>query len=86
MEYRKIVTTRAVWRTLRDSHPDLVVFSSFSDPDGRRGIRQMMTEYGFKESPIPLIGAKTTWDISSNKYERVNESSEFWIFLPVEED
>lgn len=89
MDHKLIVTTESVWLAIRASHKNLVVFSSYSNPSGNDGMTyqpQMMTEYGFKDSPIPLLRAHTKWDRGEREWDRVNETHEFWICVPLDED
>ena len=91
MKYRKIKTEASVWAVIKSVHPELVVHSSYSAPEGDffgdSSICRMMTEYGFKDSDMPLIGAETTWDRSpENDYKRENEKTEYWFCIAVDED
>jgi hypothetical protein len=44
----------------------------------------MATEYGFRESGCPLIGARTTWDVEDKSFPKKSETHEYWLCLPVE--
>lgn len=86
----KIPTTYDVWRTIRKAHPELMVFSSFSAPDGNyygnpdQG--EMITTYGFRASDFDLIGARTTWDVDrDNPANRLNEKHEYWLCVHVQD-
>lgn len=92
MSYKKIETTPEVWNAIRKAHPDLGVYSSFSNPDGRafggageEGL--MQTAYGFPESSdYPILAAETRWEIDSDKpYERINERHKYWLCVGVDE-
>lgn len=85
-----IETSREVYAVILARHQDdLVVFSSYSNPDGDdhlgRGKPEMMTEWGLRGADFPLIRAETTWEKNPEKeYERVNEKHRFWLVVPVE--
>lgn len=90
MEYKKIPTTPEVWAVIRARHHnDLVVFSSYSAPDGdyfgNHNEGRMMTEYGFQGADCPLMGVDTRWNIDHDKpYNRINERHEYWLCVPME--
>jgi len=84
--YMKVATTPEVWAVIRASHPDLQVFSTYSNPDGNDGMSsqpQMMTEYGFLHCDEPIIGALTTWEKGEKSYDRANEKHEYWLCVPA---
>ena len=92
-EIIKIKTTPEVWAVIRASHPEMIVFSSYSAPDGDRfgnpskGV--MATDYGFENADYPTLSAETTWDISNdpeNKYKRKNEKHEYWLCVGIMEE
>ena len=90
MEYKRVKTTAEVWAVIRASHPELKVFSSYSAPDGDQygnpDICKMMTEYGFPQCDIPIIGAETIWDKDpSDSYIRTNEETEYWLCVGIED-
>ena len=89
-DYKTVQTTPEVWRAIREAHPEMVVYSSFSAPDGdyfgnhREG--RMFTSYGFKSGDFPVIEAETTWDIDrENRCNRVDERHKYWLCLPEKE-
>lgn len=89
-KYTKRTTTPEVWAVIRASHPELVVYSSYSAPDGDRFGNpdkcKMFTEYGFKDSDVPIIGAETTWEKDLEyEYKRVNEQTEYWLCIAVDD-
>jgi hypothetical protein len=90
MRHARIKTTAEVWAVIKASHGEkLVVFSSYSNPTGNDGMTsqpQMMTEFGFRASPIPLMGAETRWERGKDEYERVNVTHEYWLCIPRDED
>ncbi len=93
MTYKKIKTTPEVWAVIRASHPELTVFSSFSDPEGGSeygdGTPRMETAYGFRGGDFPIIEAKTTWEYAKDEEKprvRKNEKHEYWLCLPIKED
>ena len=89
MDHRKIETTYQVWKQIKESHPELVVFSSYSAPDGDMfgdpSKCVMMTEYGFKGCDYPIIGSKTTWD-NNGELKRENEQHKYWFCVGVDPD
>jgi hypothetical protein len=84
--YRAFVTTPEVWAVLRARHSqDMQVHSSFSNPTGTAGGGDgsqgcMETTYGLDGSSLPLIGARTSWDIAEGD-KRVNEQHEYFLFV-----
>lgn len=89
-EYNRVPTTYEVWSTIKKAHPELVVFGSYSypdgDPNGDTSIGKMFTSYGFKGQHYPIMEALTIWDIDpEDKYTRNNESHEYWLCCPREE-
>jgi len=92
MEYKKTPTTPEVWAVIKARHhKDLMVFSSYSAPDGDRfgdpDQGRMMTEYGLVNAGCPLMGADTRWDIDREKlHKRINERHEYWLCVPVDSD
>ena len=72
--------------------PELSVYSSISDPDGRAfgggGYEgRMETTWGFKNFNAPILEAKTTWDIEPIEIcdvfttRRANEKSLYWLHI-----
>lgn len=90
MAWTQKTTTHEVWAVIKASHPDLVVFSSYSAPDGDMfgdlNTCKMQTEYGFDGALYPLIGALTTWEKGEKDYERVNVTTRYWVCIAIEED
>ncbi len=89
--YKRVSTTAEVWAVIRASHPDLIVFSSYSAPDGDGfgdpSECKMMTEYGFPLSDLPTIGAETTWEKDPEKeHKRINERTLYWICVGITQD
>lgn len=91
-DYRKMPTSREVWAVIRARHNDMVVFGSFSDPNGDQfgggGTQgKMFSSFGFKNADYPLIEAETTWDIDpENPHRRQNEKHQYWLCLPKKEE
>jgi hypothetical protein len=82
MSYKQIKTTYEVWKSIKQAHPCLVVFSSYSAPE--RGI--METSYCFKGADYPIIEARTTWDavpLWDVMEETKNEQHEYWLCVGV---
>lgn len=66
----RIRTTPDIYRSIVNAHAgkDLVVFSSFTNPDGTAfgggGSRgEVYTLWGLKGAEFPLLEAHSTWDI-----------------------
>lgn len=83
-DYKRIKTSAEVWTAIRASHPELVVFGSYSVPSGdwfgNPSKGRMFTSYGFSGCYFPVICAETTWDIScENPYKRDNEITKYWL-------
>jgi hypothetical protein len=90
-DYKLVPTTVDVWRALRIAHPDMVVFESYSDPDGHHSgggyTGRMETSFGFRQGDYPIIKAETKWEINpENPSDRINETHEYWLCLPVRDD
>lgn len=82
--YVRISTSAEVWAVIRARHTNLVVFGSYSAPDGDEfgdpSMARMDTSYGFPGASIPIIEASTRWEIDRDKpYERINEHTDYWI-------
>jgi len=91
MNYERKPTTSKVWKAIKEAHDnDLIVFSSYSAPDGDMYGSPykcvMMTQYGFRGAEYPFMGAKITWN-RPNKFapERENKVCEYWLCLPERE-
>ncbi len=89
-EYKRIATSAEVWAVIKAKHgSQLSVFSSFSDPNGDAfggggTTGTMETSYGFKIGDYPIMEARSTWSISSEKpHERLDEIHEYWLCLPI---
>lgn len=86
-DYKRVPTSAEVWSVIKARHPDLRVFSSFSNPDGTfnggDGTRgEIFTSYGFADSDYPIMEARTTWDITiESSYERINTVHKYWLVL-----
>ncbi len=78
-----VPTSAEVWAVIKARHPELVVFSSYSDPDDKHAIGTctMRTSYGFNHCrDYPIISTETTWEKSDkNDGERVNEKHSYWL-------
>ena len=89
MEYKKVTTHYDVWVAIKKHHPELVAHSSYSAPDGDYYgdplTCKMMTEYGFKNADMPIIGAESTWEKCSG-YKRVNEKHKYWLCIAIEDE
>lgn len=90
-DYKKIKTSAEVWAVIRASHPELIVFGSFSDPDGEMlgdtSKGRMFTSYGFSGCDFPVMCAETTWDINREKpYQHDNEATEYWLSIGERND
>lgn len=84
MDYQRISTSAEVWQAIRKQHPEMVVFGSFSAPEGNPyGNPEesvMQTSYGFKHCDYPVIMARTTWRFDpSIPNDRKDEKHEFWL-------
>lgn len=86
--HRKIETTLEVWTAIRLAHPQMVVFASYSAPDGDDfgdpNECVMKTEYGFSEGDFPVMGAETRWDKDhENSSNRLNERHQYWLCVGI---
>ena len=80
--YKRIQTTSKVYTAIYTQHlRELVVFSSYSAPDGDQfgnpSRAKMLTEWGFDGSSAPLIGHRTSWDVKDDSRE--TETVEYWL-------
>lgn len=92
----RIPTSVEVYRAIVDKHAGkgLGVFSSFSNPDGRafggggeKG--EMWTQWGFADANVPILEARSTWDIEEDISEetpriypgRTNEVHLYWLLV-----
>lgn len=88
---KAIPTSPTVWVAILSKHSDdLVVFSSYSAPEGDQlgnpdqGV--MDTTYGFRGADCPLMRARSTWDIDRSKpFGRRNEKHEYWLCVAEKE-
>lgn len=83
---RKQPTSPEVYAVLYARHrEDLTVHSSFTAPDGWEGgfLGEVMTEWGFRDADVPLMGSRQRW-------ERTNREGtlqvEHWLCVPQEQD
>lgn len=89
MEHKSIPTSAEVWAVIHAKHgKELKVFSTYSAPGGDQfgdpTVGRMETSYGFDGCDTPIIKAKTTWDIDSEKpYERLNVKNEYWLCVAI---
>ena len=87
-------TTAAVWKEVMAAHMDeMTVFSLYSAPGGdffhgNHDTGVITTEWGFRNSPYPLIGARTEWDIIPGEpsHIRRNERTTHWFCIPISDD
>jgi len=84
-EYDIKETSYEVWKAIKQAHPNLKVFGSFTDFDDDRG--RVFTSYGFEGASFPVMQAYSTWDEEPHEeYEyfrkRVNEEHHYWLCLP----
>ena len=87
--YRKVETSAEVWAVLKAKHgAALRVFGSYSAPEGDHmgdpTQAVMMTEYGFEDGQWPLMGARTTWELTEKPGERKNEQTAYWMCYRTE--
>ena len=64
----------------------LRVVASYSNPDGHcplgNGRPTMKTIWGLDDSSSYFLEAETTWDRGERHRDRLNEKSEFWLYVP----
>jgi alpha-L-fucosidase len=86
--YKRVRTSAEVWAVIRARHPEMVVFGSYSAPNGDHHgdptKAKMFTSYGFEGCDYPVMEAESTWDIGEG-YKRNNEKHEYWLCLPMRE-
>lgn len=67
----------------------LKVYGSYSNPTGDcplgNGRPTMKTIWDVDDSHAPFLEIVTTWERGHKDWERVNEQSEYWIYIPTEE-
>ena len=87
-DYHTTPTKPEVWTAIKLAHPELVVFGSYSAPDGEHGSDRgvMFTSYGFNNCDFPIMEARTEWDIDrSDPATRINEQHKYWLCCPRSE-
>ena len=89
--YERIPTSPEVWAVIRARHPEMLVYGSYSapngDPHGDSSRGEMRTSYGFRGANCPVIEARTTWTISPEApHERFNEHHEYWLCVGIADD
>lgn len=91
IDYKRVETSAEVWAAIRARHPEMIVFGSYSAPDGEefgdpsRGRKWI--SYGFEGCDVPVIEAQTTWDVNRvTPYKVENKRNEYWLCLPNRED
>jgi hypothetical protein len=90
MEYATKTTSAEVYAVIHAAHPDLVPFSSFSDPSGTFNggpgeTGRMDTEWGFSGAPIPLVGVSMTWRIVPEDPNKYDHKRRYWLCVPLED-
>lgn len=92
MKYIKIKTSAEVIAVIKAKHYDeLSVFGTISEPygcpHGSSFNCRMMTQWGFSDSPIPLIEINETWRKHPvDKRKKDQHVREYYIFHPVGDD
>ena len=89
-DYRQIPTTVEVYLAIKKAHPNLVVYGSYSAPDGdhfgnpSQGV--METSFGFRNGDYPILYVKTTWDIDRSQPHHIpSETHEYWLCHGIKE-
>ena len=90
MEYKEIKTSLEIGAVLIAKYlHEWTVFGGYSNPDGNcplgNGQPQMDTWWGFKDSVVPMLHARHSWEKGEKDYERVNEKREYWLCFPYKE-
>lgn len=85
--YHRVPTSAEVWAVILARHPEMVVFGTYSAPNGNphgdpKG--KMFTSFGFSGFDYPVIEAETTWDIGEDG-KRNNVKHEYWLCLPIKD-
>jgi hypothetical protein len=88
-EYKRVATSAEVWAVLRARHGDeLRVYGSYSAPEGDANgdpeLGIMQTEYAFEDGKWPIMGARTTWELTEKRGERRNEQTRYWLCYRTE--
>ena len=86
---RWIKTDKHVFGVIYNEHiEEFGVYSSFSNPcpSELSMQRQMVTEWGFKDSNRPLIKSIHMWDEEVPNGKRINQTDEYYIWCAKEED
>lgn len=91
IDYYKKPISADVYNSVRKDHgEDLVVFASFSAPEGdyygNPERARMLTEWGFEDAACPTIGCETSWDADTEGYTRENFTAEYWLCVPRDEE
>jgi hypothetical protein len=82
-DYVEKPTSVEVYRAITNAHPELVLFSSYSAPEGdifNYSVGKLETSLGFNNCDFPIIKAKTTWDIDKSAPEKRNNiEHQYWL-------
>ena len=83
-DYRLVETTKEVGHAIRKAHPELKVFSCFTDTVG---YCIAMTAWGFEGCDFPVLQAETTWrSMLSQPHIRHDEQTRFWLCIGNQEE
>ena len=90
-DYSSVKTTAEVAAVMRASHPEMMYFGSFSDPDGTYqggpGTKGTMeTTFGFAMQDFPTLRIRTTWAIDKDQREvDGSRKHEYWLCVGKED-
>lgn len=80
-DYRLVETTKEVGDAIRKAHPELKVFSCFTETVGNC---IAMTTWGFEGCDFPILEVETTWcSRLSEPHIRYDERTRFWLCIGI---
>lgn len=92
LTYRKVETSKDVYSHIRTKHADsLIVFGTVSHPCGDQfgnpDEARMYTEWGFKDSDVPLVAIDERWAVCRDAPNQRNEYDiRYYLFAAREND
>ncbi len=90
LNYRRIPTDYSVYVALvRDEtgivRENMAVFSSYTNIV-ENGMSTIFTEWGIKDSPIPIVSAETKYESEYDKEIEGTRTHSYWLCVPILEE
>jgi hypothetical protein len=85
-DWEVVPTNGMVFDAIKTGHPDMLVFSSMSDPTGTAfggsgEVSVMETTWGLPTADFPLIGLRSTWSLNDTGDRHGSGTHEFWLVV-----